>query len=69
MKKLNVYLIGQKYEIELEEEFYEYVKNDIDKISKSDTQIRDLLNLVLSLEYKQYINEQKMKKLIKKLEK
>jgi len=69
MKKLKIYLVGQKYELELEDEFYEYIKDDLLTINNSNSQVKDLLNLILSLKYKMYKNEQKMTNLLKKLEK
>ena len=68
MKKLKIYLVGQKFELELEDDFYDYIKDDLLNINNSTTQIKDLLNLVLSLKYKIYKNEQKMTNLLKKLE-
>ena len=68
MKKVKIYLVGQKYEIELEEEFYNYIIDDINKLNNSDNQIKDLLNLMLSSKSKLSENELKMKKLLKKLE-
>ena len=68
MKKIKIYLVGQKYEIELEEEFYNYIIDDINKLNNSDNQIKDLLNLMLSSKSKLSENELKMKKLLKKLE-
>jgi len=69
MKKLKIYLVGQKYELELEDEFYEFIKDDLININNSSTQIKDLLNLILSLEYKVYHNDKMITKLINKLEK
>ena len=68
MKKIKIYLVGQKYEIELEDDFYEYIIDDINKLNNSDNQIRDLLNLMLSSKLELLKNELKMKKLLKKLE-
>ena len=68
MKKVKIYLVGQKYEIELEDDFYKYIIDDIDKLNNSDNQIKDLLNLMLSSKSKLSENELKMKKLLKKLE-
>ena len=69
MKKIKIYLIGQKYEIELEDEFYEYIIDDIQKLNNSQTQIKDLLNLLLSCKYENYKNDIKMKNMLRKLEK
>jgi negative regulator of replication initiation len=68
MKKIKLYLIGQKYEIEIEDEFYEYIKNDINSLNNSDTQVKDLLNTMLKFSYKSFKNEQKMKNLLTKLD-
>jgi len=68
MKKLKLYLIGQKYELELEDEFYEYVKEELKQLNNSQTQIKDLLNLFLKERFITYKNDKKMKKLMKKLE-
>ena len=68
MKKIKIYLVGQKYEIELEDEFYEYIIDDINKLNNSNNQIKDLLNLMLASKLNLYKNELKMKKLLKKLE-
>jgi negative regulator of replication initiation len=68
MKKIKLYLIGQKYEIEIEDEFYEYIKNDINSLNNSDAQVKDLLNIMLKFSYKSFKNEQKMKNLLKKLD-
>jgi uncharacterized protein YeaO (DUF488 family) len=67
MKKIKVYLIGQKYEIELEDEFYDYILEDIQKLNNSQNQIKDLLNLLLSCKYKNYSNEKVIKKMLEKL--
>jgi negative regulator of replication initiation len=68
MKKIKLYLIGQKYEIEIEDEFYEYIKDDINSLNNSDTQVKDLLNIMLKFSYKSFKNEQKMKNLLQKLD-
>jgi len=67
MKKIKIYLIGQKYEIELEDNFYEFIKDDIDMINNSDNQVRDLLNLMLSNKYNLYKYESKLIELSKKI--
>ena len=68
MKKVKIYLNAQKYEIEMEDDFYEYIIDDINKLNNSHNQIKDLLNLMLSSKLKLFQNEFKMKKLLKKLE-
>ena len=68
MKKIKIYVLSQSYEIEIDNRFYEYIKNDIDKLNNSKS-IKDLLNIMLFCKYEQYKNDIKMKKIIKKLEK
>jgi hypothetical protein len=68
MKKIKLYLIGQKYEIEIEDGFFDYIKDDINNLNNSDSQMKELLNIMLKFSYKSYKNEQKMKKLLRKLD-
>jgi hypothetical protein len=68
MKKIKLYLIGQKYEIEIEDGFFDYIKDDINNLNNSDSQMKELLNIMLKFSYKSYKNEQKMNKLIQKLD-
>jgi len=69
MKKIKIYLIGQKYEIELEDDFYEYIQEDINKLNNSNNQIKDLLHLFLEEKFLSYKNNKKIISLLKKLEK
>jgi len=69
MKKIKIYLVGQKFEIEIEDEFYEYIQEDIMNLNNSNSQIKELLNLILKEKYISYENDKKMKKILKKLEK
>jgi len=68
MKKIKLYLIGQKYELEIEDEFYEYIEDDIVKLMNSDTQVKDMLNIFLKFSYKSYKSEHKLNELLHKLE-
>ena len=68
MKKIKIYLIGQKYELELDEEFYEYIKDDLGNLTNAQNQIKTLLNLFLKEKFITYENDKKMKKLLKKFE-
>jgi hypothetical protein len=68
MKKLSLYISGQKIEIEIEEKFYKYIEKDIAKLNNSSSHFKEILSLMLSFAYKNYKNELKMTKLIKKLE-
>jgi hypothetical protein len=68
MKKITIYLLSQKYEIEMEDRFLDYIREDIERINSSKS-TKDLLNIILSSKYESYKNEKKMTKLLKKLEK
>ena len=68
MKKITIYLLSQKYEIEMEDRFLDYIREDIEKINSSKS-TKDLLNIILSSKYESYKDEKKMTKLLKKLEK
>ena len=68
MKKIKLYLIGQKYEIEIEDDFYNYIEEDIVKLMKSDKQVKDMLNAFLKFSYRSYKNEHKLNELLQKLE-
>ena len=67
MKK-TVYLIGQKYELELEDGFFDFIKNKLDKLDTSDNQVKTLLNLFLSSEYELYEKNKSLKQMIEQLE-
>ena len=67
MKKIEIYFLSQKYEIEMEDEFFEYIKDDIFRLNHSKS-IKDMLNILLSCKYEAYKNENKMKNLLKRLE-
>jgi len=68
MKKIKIYLIGQKYELELDEKFYEYIRDDLNNLTNTQNQIKTLLNLFLKEKFITYENDKKMKNIIKKLE-
>jgi len=68
MKKIKIEVYNQKYDIELEDGFYNYIKDDIIKLNNSKS-IKELLNLMLSCKLQTYKNEKKMTKMLKKLEK
>jgi len=68
MKTITLYLSGQKYDIEIEDKFYEFIKQDIEDLNNSKHQLKTLLNLMLKFSYNNYKNEQKINKLIKKLD-
>ncbi len=68
MKKTKLYLLGQKYEIEMDDEFYKFIEKEIESLNNSQNQVKDLLNIMLSCKYKMYKKEKKIQKIIKKLE-
>jgi predicted site-specific integrase-resolvase len=68
MKKIKLYLLGQKYEIEMDDEFYKFIEKEIESLNNSQNQVKDLLNIMLSCKYKMYKKEKKIQKIIKKLE-
>jgi hypothetical protein len=47
MRKVKLYLLGQKYEVEMEDDFYEYIKNDINKLMNSNSEVKEMLNICL----------------------
>jgi len=61
MKTITLYVLGEKFEISLEEEFFEYSKEDLAKLQKISSP-KELLFFVLERNKKTY-------KLLKKLEK
>ena len=69
MKKLSLYISGQKIDIEIDDKFYKYIEKDISKFNNKNSTFKEILSLMLSFAYKNYKNELKMKKIIKKLEK
>jgi len=58
--------MGEKFEIELEKEFFEFVKEDLIKIQNPTP--RELLFLILEKNKKEYTLNKELKKLLKKLE-
>jgi len=64
-KKLSLSVMGEKFEIELEEEFFEFVKEDLLKIQNPTP--RELLYLILEKNQKEYKTQKELEKIIKKL--
>ncbi len=65
-KRLSISVMGEKFEIELEKEFFEFVKEDLIKIQNPTP--RELLFLILEKNKKEYTLNKELKKLLKKLE-
>jgi hypothetical protein len=68
MRKVKLYLLGQKYEVEMEDDFYEYIKNDINKLMNSNSEVKEMLNILLKFSYKSYKSERQLNELLNKLE-
>ncbi len=65
-KRLSLSVMGEKFEIELEEDFFEFVKEDLIKIQNPTP--RELLFLILEKDKKEYTLNKELKKLLKKLD-
>jgi hypothetical protein len=52
MKKISLNILGEKFEINLENEFFEYVKKDLIKLQNSTP--KELLFLILEKDKKEY---------------
>jgi len=66
MKKISLSVLGEKFEIELEDEFFEFVKEDLLKIQHPTP--KELLFLILKNKKKVFETEKKINLIIKKLE-
>ncbi len=64
-KKLSLSVMGEKFEIELEEEFFEFVKEDLLKIQNPTP--KELLYLILEKNQKEYKLQKEIEKLLNKL--
>jgi len=66
MKKISLSFLGEKFEIELEEEFFEFVKDDIKKLKNATA--KDILMLILKNKKEEFENQEKIKKILNKME-
>ncbi len=66
MKKLTISLMGEKFELELEDEFFEFVKDDLVKLQHSTP--KELLFLILQKNKKEFEINKKLTNLLKKIE-
>ncbi|MEO1928474.1 MAG: hypothetical protein ABGX26_07280 [Nautiliaceae bacterium] len=66
MKKISLSVLGEKFEIELEDEFFEFVKEDLLKL-KSPTP-KEILFLLLENKKKQFEINKKAEEIISKLD-
>ncbi|GAB6045175.1 hypothetical protein JCM11957_07730 [Caminibacter profundus] len=67
MKKISVSIMGEKFELELEEEFFEFVKEDLVKLQNPTP--RELLFLVLEKNKKEFTTKKEIEKILKKINK
>ena len=66
MKKISISVMGEKFELEMEDEFFEFVKDDLQKIQNPTP--KELLFLILEKNKNQYEDMKKLQKIIEKLE-
>lgn len=59
--------MGEKFELELEEEFFEFVKEDLVKLQNPTP--RELLFLVLEKNKKEFTTKKEIEKILKKINK
>jgi hypothetical protein len=59
MKKISLKMMGEKFEINLEDEFFEYVKEDLIKLQNPTP--KDILFLILEKNKKEYELLKKLK--------
>ncbi|WP_457564491.1 hypothetical protein [Caminibacter sp.] len=65
MKKISISVMGEKFEIEMEEEFFEFVKEDLQKIQNPTP--KELLFLILKKNKNEFEMNKKISEIIKKL--
>ena len=65
MKKISLSVLGEKFEIELEDEFFEFVKDDLLKIQHPTP--KDILFLMLKNKKELFETNKKIENIIEKL--
>ena len=65
-KRISLSVMGEKFEIELDEEFFEYVREDLLKIQNPTP--KELLFLILQKNKKEYEKDKEIKKIIDNLD-
>jgi len=66
MKKISLSVLGEKFEIELEDEFFEFVKEDLLKLQSPTP--KEILFLLLENKKKQFQTNKEIEKIISKTE-
>ncbi|MEO1958545.1 MAG: hypothetical protein ABGX23_03240 [Nautiliaceae bacterium] len=67
MKKVTISVMGEKFEIELEDEFFEFVKDDLAKVQKMTP--KELLVFVLEKNKREFELTKRVEKILNILEK
>jgi hypothetical protein len=65
MKKISISVMGEKFELEMEDEFFEFVKDDLFKIENPTP--KELLFFILQKNKKDFEREKEIKRLIDKI--
>ena len=68
MQNVKIQIVGKIYEISLDDDFYNYIKSDIEQINNSKNPIRDLLSLMLEAKNALFENEKKLENVINQIE-
>ena len=66
MKKISLSVLGEKFEIELEDEFFDFVKDDILKLQNPTP--KELLFLFLKNKKELFETEKKISEIVQKIE-
>ena len=65
MKKISISVMGEKFELEMEDEFFDFVKEDLQKIQNPTP--KELLFFVLEKNKREFEDMKRIKNLIKKI--
>ncbi|WP_456469855.1 hypothetical protein [Caminibacter sp.] len=66
MKKISVSIMGEKFELELEDEFFEFVKEDLFKLQNPTP--KDLLFLILQKNKEQFETIKEINSILNKID-
>jgi len=67
MKKISISVMGEKFELEMEDEFFEFVKDDLYKIQNPTP--KELLFLILEKNKKEFEERKKLQKILENFDK
>ena len=65
MKKISTFILGEKFEIEIEDEFFEFIKDDLLKLQNPTP--KELLFLFLKNKKELFQSYKKLEELVEKL--